>query len=144
MTEINIIIPAVTAFLAAALTLMTGFGLGTILTPVFLLFYDVKIAILIVAVVHLLNNLLKFSLFSRHINTEILKRFGILTITGAFIGAFLQGMMNSGAVKVLLGISPELQYPEGDFYSHGYYHRIRSGYYKNTSLHIQRQRHPCR
>src|SRR3989338_5161669 len=68
MTEINIIIPAVTAFLAAALTLMTGFGLGTILTPVFLLFYDVKIAILIVAVVHLLNNLLKFSLFSRHIN----------------------------------------------------------------------------
>ena len=105
MTEINIIIPAVTAFLAAALTLMTGFGLGTILTPVFLLFYDVKIAILIVAVVHLLNNLLKFSLFSRHLNTEILKRFGILTITGAFIGAFLQGMMNSGAVKVLLGIS---------------------------------------
>src|SRR3989337_1847587 len=86
MTEINIIIPAVTAFLAAALTLMTGFGLGTILTPVFLLFYDVKIAILIVAVVHLLNNLLKFSLFSRHINTEILKRFGILTISGAFIG----------------------------------------------------------
>ncbi|HAP66502.1 MAG TPA: hypothetical protein DCQ99_01525 [Nitrospinae bacterium] len=105
MTEINIIIPAVTAFLAAALTLMTGFGLGTILTPVFLLFYDVKIAILIVAVVHLLNNLLKFSLFSRHINTEILKRFGILIITGAFIGAFLQGWMNSGAVKVLLGIS---------------------------------------
>jgi len=105
MTEIHIIIPAVTAFLAAALTLMTGFGLGTILTPVFLLFYDVKIAILIVAVVHLLNNLLKFSLFSRHLNIEILKRFGILTITGAFIGAFLQGRMNSDTVKVLLGIS---------------------------------------
>src|SRR3990170_1059307 len=105
MTEIHIIIPAVTAFLAAALTLMTGFGLGTILTPVFLLFYDVKIAILIVAIVHFLNNLLKFSLFSRHLNTDILKRFGVLAITGAFIGAFLQGMMNSDAVKVLLGIS---------------------------------------
>ena len=105
MTEINIIIPAVTAFLAAALTLMTGFGLGTILTPVFLLFYDVKVAILIVAIVHFLNNLLKFSLFSRHLNTDILKRFGVLAITGAFTGAFLQGWMNSGAVKVLLGIS---------------------------------------
>lgn len=44
MTEINI-----AAFLAASLTLMTGFGLGTILTPVFLIFYDVKIAILIIS-----------------------------------------------------------------------------------------------
>lgn len=88
MVEINLLIPAIAVFLAAALTLMTGFGLGTILTPVFLLFYDVKIAILIVAVVHLLNNLLKFSLFRRHLDTDILKRFGVLAITGAFAGTF--------------------------------------------------------
>jgi hypothetical protein len=44
-----LIIPAFAAFAAAALTLMTGFGLATILTPVFMLFYDVKIAILVVA-----------------------------------------------------------------------------------------------
>jgi uncharacterized membrane protein YfcA len=104
MIEINIIIPAVVAFVAAALTLMTGFGLGTILTPIFLIFYDVKIAILIVAVVHLLNNLLKLSLFSRYVSLDILKRFGVLTLFGAFIGAFLQGEMDSSGVKVLLGI----------------------------------------
>ena len=34
-----------TAFIAAALALLSGFGLGTILTPVFLLFYDAKISI---------------------------------------------------------------------------------------------------
>lgn len=34
------------SFLAAPLTLMTEFGLGTILTPIFLIFYDVKVAIL--------------------------------------------------------------------------------------------------
>lgn len=105
MTEANVIIPAVVAFLSAALTLMTGFGLGTILTPVFLIFYDVKIAILIVAVVHLSNNLLKLSLFSRHIRADILKRFGVLTLAGAFIGAFFQGKMDSSVVKILLGIS---------------------------------------
>lgn len=103
--EINILIPILAAFLSAALTLMTGFGLGTILTPVFLIFYDVKIAILIVAIVHLLNNLLKVSLFSKHISIEILKRFGILTLIGAFIGAFLQGKMDSSVVKILLGIA---------------------------------------
>lgn len=103
--EISILIPVVAAFLAAILTLMTGFGLATILTPIFLIFYDVKIAILIVAVVHLLNNLLKLSLFSRHVSMDILKRFGILTLLGAFIGAFSQGTMDSSLVKVLLGIS---------------------------------------
>jgi uncharacterized protein len=103
--DTNIIIPAITAFAASTITLMTGFGLGTILTPVFLIFYDVKIAILIVAIVHLSNNLLKLSLFSRHISLDIIKRFGVLTLAGAFIGAFFQGKMDSSAVKILLGVS---------------------------------------
>lgn len=89
------IFTVIAAFLAAGFTLMTGFGLGTILTPVFLLFYDVKVAILIVAVVHLSNNLLKLSLFKENFNLEILKRFGVLTLVGAFIGAYLQGSINS-------------------------------------------------
>ena len=105
MTEINILIPVVAAFLSASLTLMTGFGLGTILTPVFLIFYDVKIAILIVAGVHLANNLLKLSLFRSYVSLDILKRFGALTLIGAFMGAFLQGKMDSSAVKILLGIA---------------------------------------
>jgi len=84
---------------------MTGFGLATILTSVFLIFYDVKIAILIVAVVHLANNLLKISLFSKNISMDILKRFGFLTLVGAFIGAFFQGRMDSSIVKVILGVA---------------------------------------
>lgn len=104
MTDTATIIPATTAFIAAVLTLMTGFGLGTILTPVFLIFYDVKLAILIVAVVHLANNLLKLSLFRTHISLDILKRFGVLTLIGAFIGAFFQGRMDSSLVKILLGV----------------------------------------
>ncbi len=80
MIEANILIPALVAFFAAAATLMSGFGMGTILTPVFLIFYDVKIAILMVAVVHLLNNLLKVSMFGSHLSMDILKRFGALTL----------------------------------------------------------------
>lgn len=103
--EINILIPILAAFLSAAYTLMMGFGLGTILTPIFLIFYNVKISILIVAVVHLANNLLKISLFSGHISMDILKRFGALTLIGAFIGALFQGRMDSSLVKILLGAS---------------------------------------
>lgn len=105
MIETDTLVLCLAAFISAALTLMSGFGLGTILTPVFLIFYDVKIAILIVAVVHLSNNLLKLSLFRSHISVDILKRFGALTLIGAFIGAFFQGKMDSSAVKILLGAS---------------------------------------
>lgn len=45
MFEINVLIPILAAFLSAALTLMTGVGLGTILTPVFLIFYGIYLRI---------------------------------------------------------------------------------------------------
>ena len=92
-----------TAFFAATLALLSGFGLGTILTPVFLLFYEPKIAIFLVAIVHLLNNLLKFSIFREHVDFEILKRFGVLALIGAFIGAFGQAYVANIWLKKLIG-----------------------------------------
>ena len=92
------------AFLAAGLALLSGFGLGTILTPVFLLFYEPKIAIFLLAVVHLLNNLLKLAIFRKHIDLGILKRFGILALIGALIGAFGQTYVANVWLKKLIGI----------------------------------------
>ena len=99
------------SFAAAALALLSGFGLGTILTPAFAFFYDVKTAVFLVAVVHLLNNLLKFGLFWKSIDFNILKRFGVLAVLGALIGAFGQAYLQSewlrrflGFVLILLGI----------------------------------------
>jgi uncharacterized membrane protein YfcA len=103
MYEAIMILLIITAFLTAALTLMTGFGLATILTPVLLIFYDVKTAIIIAAIVHLLNNLLKIAMYARHLDIALIKRFGLLTLVGAFAGAFLQGKANAAAVKVILG-----------------------------------------
>lgn len=92
------------AFLAAAFGLLSGFGLGTILIPVFLMFYEAKIAIFLVAIVHLLNNLFKFSLFRKHIDLGILKRFGILAVLGGFLGAFSQIYIANESLKKLVGI----------------------------------------
>jgi uncharacterized membrane protein YfcA len=94
----------VVTFFASLLTLITGFGLGTILTPVFALFYDIKLAILLVAIVHFLNNALKLILFRRHVDVGIIKRFGILSIIGAVLGAWLQLYVDSTELKVVLGV----------------------------------------
>jgi len=42
------------------------------------LFSPQKIAILVVAIIHLLTNILKVSLFRRYVDRKVLKRFGIL------------------------------------------------------------------
>jgi uncharacterized membrane protein YfcA len=93
----------IVCFSVAVLTLITGFGLGTVLTPVFALVFEVKIAIFLVAVVHFLNNLFKFGLFWKNIDLTIVKRFGVLSLVGAVVGALLQIQLYSEIVKVVMG-----------------------------------------
>jgi uncharacterized protein len=82
------VIVGITAFLGSLLTLFSGFGLGTLLTPVFGLFFPIHIAIALTGIVHLLNNFFKLSLLSNNINKEILTKFGVPSVIGGFIGAY--------------------------------------------------------
>jgi uncharacterized protein len=87
MLEVFII--SLAAFLTAILTFFSGFGLGTILMPVFALFFPVEIAIALTGVVHLTNNLFKMVLVGKMANKQVLLRFGIPAIVAAFAGAWL-------------------------------------------------------
>jgi uncharacterized membrane protein YfcA len=80
------------ALTGSLLTFFSGFGLGTILLPVFLLFFSVQEAILMTAVVHLMNNIFKGSLLFQNINLNILLAFGLPSIAGAWLGAMLLGI----------------------------------------------------
>ncbi len=75
------------ALIASGLTLFSGFGLGTILMPAFILFFPVDTAIALTAVVHLLNNLLKLILLGRQAHWPVVIKFGIPAFVTAFIGA---------------------------------------------------------
>lgn len=55
-----IIIP-LTALVASLLTFFSGFGLGTILLPVFAMYYDTPIAVGLTAMVHLATIFLKWA-----------------------------------------------------------------------------------
>ncbi len=78
------------AFGASWLTFFSGFGLGTLLTPVFImLFKDPVLAIAGTAIVHFSNNVFKFLLMQRNVNWKIVIPFGLAAIPAAFLGAFL-------------------------------------------------------
>jgi uncharacterized membrane protein YfcA len=78
-----------TALLASGLTLISGFGLGTLLLPAFALFFPVPQAVAMTALVHFTNNLFKLALLGKHAHLGILLRFGLPAIPAAFLGAML-------------------------------------------------------
>lgn len=85
----EIVLICAVAFLAAILTFFSGFGLGTILTPVFMLFFPVDLAIALTGVVHFCNNIFKLFLVGRQADRQVLLRFGIPAVIAAFAGSWL-------------------------------------------------------
>jgi uncharacterized membrane protein YfcA len=86
---------AITAAFAAALTLYSGFGLGTLLLPVFALFFPVETAVAATAVVHGANNLFKVALTGRYAHARTVIRFGIPALSAALAGALVLGLFAS-------------------------------------------------
>ena len=90
--------------LTSVITLFTGFGVGTIMMPVMALFFDVKVAIFLAAIVHFFNNISRILLYRRDLRRDILQRFGVVSIAGAFIGSFAQLTIQSVWLKIGVGI----------------------------------------
>ncbi|MFM9028314.1 MAG: TSUP family transporter [Bacteroidota bacterium] len=84
-----ILVICLTAFVAALLTFFSGFGLGTLLSPVFMLFFPVDISIALTGIVHFFNNLFKLALMGKMADRGILVRFGIPSVLAAMLGAWL-------------------------------------------------------
>lgn len=102
----EIIIISSAAFLISILTFFSGFGLGTLLTPVFMLFFPVEIAIALTGIVHFLNNIFKLFLVGKNANKEVLVKFGIPAVIAAIAGAWLLLQMT--------GLEPLFSYSLGD------------------------------
>ncbi len=85
------IVVCLAALFASALTLFSGFGLGTLLMPVVAIFFPLNLAIAITAIVHLFNNLFKLALVGSKANRGVVFKFGIPALPAAFIGA---GLLN--------------------------------------------------
>lgn len=84
-----------TAFFTSFLTLFSGFGLGTLLMPVFALFFPLPISIAATAVVHLANNLFKAGIVSQYADKETVVKFGIPAAIAAVIGAYLLSFVSN-------------------------------------------------
>ena len=83
------VIVALAALLVSGLALYSGFGLGTLLMPVFALFFPIPVAVASTAVVHMANNIFRVVFVGRGADWKVVLTFGIPAAALAIPGAFL-------------------------------------------------------
>lgn len=84
-----------TAFFASLLTLFSGFGLGTVLMPVFAIFFPLPISIAATALIHLANNIFKLGIVGKFAEKKAVLKFGLSAAIASAIGAYLLGYFAS-------------------------------------------------
>lgn len=97
------IVIVIASFFTAVLTFFSGFGLGTILTPVFAIFFPIDLAIALTGVVHFFNNVFKLFLVGKKADKPVLIKFGIPAVIAAVAGAWL--LLNISAFNPLFSYS---------------------------------------
>jgi uncharacterized membrane protein YfcA len=105
----EIVIISLVAFFAAILTFFSGFGLGTILTPVMMIFFPVDVAIAFTGIVHFSNNIFKLFIVGQKADKKVLIRFGIPAVFAAFLGSYVLINMDTDYVMYSYNLMGELQ-----------------------------------
>jgi uncharacterized membrane protein YfcA len=82
------------SLLVSGLTLISGFGLGTLLTPVFAIFFPLPLAIAATAVVHLASHLFNVGLVGKWAHWPTVLKFSIAAVIAAMVGARLLGAVS--------------------------------------------------
>jgi uncharacterized protein len=91
------------AVLAGAVSAVTGFGIGSLLTPVLALSVDTRVAVAAVSIPHVVGTAVRFSLLTGGIDRHVLWSFGLTSAAGGLVGAALYSIASSRWLNVVFG-----------------------------------------
>jgi len=97
------IVVFVVALLAGGVAAISGFGIGSLLTPLFAVRYGAKLAVAIVSIPHLLATAARFISLRKRLDKSIFLNFGILSAAGGLLGALLNARASSPALAIVFG-----------------------------------------
>lgn len=104
MPVLKMIVPAFTGLVAGLVAAVSGFGIGSLLTPVVALQVDTRLAIAAVSVPHLVGTALRFWTMRASIDRSLLLQFGIPSAIGGIAGALMHGALNSRGLTIVFGL----------------------------------------
>ncbi len=99
-----VVIATVAAVIAGAIASISGFGIGSVLTPVLSTQFDVRLAIALVSLPHLAGTFVRFLIVRTRIDRDVLLGFGAASAIGGLAGAALQAVVQSSALAIIFGL----------------------------------------
>jgi len=93
----------VVAAVAGGIASVTGFGIGSLLTPVLSLQAPLKIAVAAVSIPHFVGTAIRFWMLRGHVDRRVLVAFGLASAAGGLTGALLHTRLGSHALSALFG-----------------------------------------
>ena len=102
MTGFDALIAAA-GLLAGALASIVGFGIGSLLTPVFALETGTRAAVAIVSIPHLIGTALRFVMMRGHLDRRVFLSFGLTSAAGGLTGALLHARLGNPALSIVFG-----------------------------------------
>ena len=94
----------VVAVLAGGIAAVTGFGIGSLLTPVLALQADTRLAVAAVSVPHVIGTAVRFWLLSGDVDRRVLWNFGLTSAAGGLTGALLHGWASNRWLTIVFGL----------------------------------------
>lgn len=91
------------AVVAGAVASITGFGIGSLVTPVLMLRLPPDLAIALVGIPHAAATALRWIRLRPHTDWQVLKSFGLASAAGGLAGAMLQSTLRFDLIAVVFG-----------------------------------------
>jgi len=88
---------------AAAIAAVAGFGIGSLLTPVFAARLGTRLAVAAVAIPHFVGTLQRFFVLRRHVDRRVLLGFGAASAAGGLAGALLHARVANRPLALVFG-----------------------------------------
>jgi uncharacterized membrane protein YfcA len=94
----------IAATIAGAIASVTGFGIGSILTPLLALQAGTKLAVAAISIPHLIATAMRFWMLRLQVNRKVLLGFGIASAVGGLAGALIQSSIQSTLLTLIFGL----------------------------------------
>ncbi len=87
---------------AAVIAAVSGFGIGSLLTPAMTLMVPAKVAVAAVSIPHVVATAQRFWTMRSHLDASLLKSFGLMSALGGLTGAFVGVFLSSRVLELVL------------------------------------------
>lgn len=104
IAPLGLLLVVLLAVAAGAVAAVSGFGIGTILTPALAVVVGLKTAVAVVAVPHVVATSVRLWNLRASVDRDVLMTFGLASAAGGLAGALLYVSLATPVLTVLLGV----------------------------------------